>query len=636
MRKSKLGIVSLIMSLVMCVSAFSGCGLIKVDNEKNLEQVIATVRITEQVPKADEILKKDIVMAYMNYGFQYEYSYGYTREQVMNLIVRTLVEGRVLVQKAILDFESEVAPFDGVLQEDKTTAWDLDRYLDKDERIDAEYSAIYDLNELIHSYMKNHDHEKVQDSMIDTVRTVPTGATNAEKELSSEQKQEYINKGIDTNSSDDRYNAFIAVVDVLDKNQLLGDNWDEKDLKTTRYYEETLKNYKETAIREKYKDCITESVRKNIGFSALENAYLEKYAVQADFDNAQFVEKLASATAEDPILVCNNGEYGFVYNLLLGANEDQLAELADWDAKNPNASKEERVAQRRAIFDSITVKDLRATWITAGYDFDGEKFTGDYTFAKDSANSLPFKGTTTLLNPNADVNAEDYAPEYRVDTIKEYGLNEFISMMEEYLYGEVKTQPQPETNKTYIYREYDADESSVVEYREKINELLFAFSTDEGSLNTYLGYEVKPIPDGSNAETYAQEFADAGRKLLGIGKETGMGKNSYVMAATDYGYHIMFYSQVFKKDAYNYSDLIDYLNFVDKKTADTWELELKARFENWEDYEGTYLYSLFESIYATEVANELTKRETKILDDYVYSANSGVVKYTDRYQDLLN
>ena len=174
MRKSNLGIISLIMSLIMGVSAFSGCGLIQVDNEKDLEQVIATVRITEEVPESEtsNILKKDIVMAYMNYGYQYEYSYGYNREQVINLIVRTLIEGRVLVQKAILDFESNIAPFDGVLQSDKDTAWDLDRYLDKDERVDAEYSAIYDMNELIHSYMETHDHEKVQDSMIDTVSSI--------------------------------------------------------------------------------------------------------------------------------------------------------------------------------------------------------------------------------------------------------------------------------------------------------------------------------------------------------------------------------------------------------------------------------------------------------------------------------
>ncbi len=332
-------------------------------------------------------------------------------------------------------------------------------------------------------------------------------------------------------------------------------------------------------------------------------------------------------------MVCNNGEYGFVYNLLLGANEDQLAELADWDAENPNASKEERNQARREIFKDIKVKDLRSTWITAGYDFDGEKFTGDYTFAKDSANSLEFKGTATLLNPDADKNAEDYAPEYRVDTVTEYGLDEFISMMETYLYGSDKS---GEANaNTSVYKKVEASAGSIDEDKAKINELLFAFSTDDGSLNTYLGYSVTPIPDGNNQETYKQEFADAGRELLGIGGHAGMGGNSYIMVATDFGYHIMFYSQVFNSD-YNYETLEEYLNFVDEKTADTWENELKARFENWEDYEDTYLYSLFEGIYATEVNNELTKKEKEILDKYVYSEDSGVVKYTERYQDLLD
>jgi len=60
MRKLLVTIASIVMSLVMCLSAFSGCSLIEVDSEKDMNQVVATVRISEDVPKADEILKKAI------------------------------------------------------------------------------------------------------------------------------------------------------------------------------------------------------------------------------------------------------------------------------------------------------------------------------------------------------------------------------------------------------------------------------------------------------------------------------------------------------------------------------------------------------------------------------------------------
>lgn len=624
MRKFLVTIASIVMSLIMCLSALGGCSLIEVDSEKDMNQVVATVRISEDVPVADEILKKDILMAYINYYYQLEYQ-GTSREEVIKQIVKALIENRVLVQKAILDFEKGDAPFDGVAN--GFTAWDLNRYLDEEERIDAEYSAIKDMNSLIHSYMENHEHEKVQDTMVGEVRAVPTGAVNAEKEYSKEEKQAYINKGIDI-SGDDRYDSFIKVVELLDDNELLGDAWDEKDLKTTRYYAETLKNYKENAIREKYQKCITDAVREKITFETLKAVYADKYDEQVDFDNAKFVEKLSSASATDPILVSNEKGYGFVYNLLLGADEEILTELNEWKEENPNPKAGVKEEYRKGLFEDITATDLRSTWVMAGYDFDGTKFTGDYTFVKDSANSLAFKGVTTLLNPETDDHDHDhddeYVPEYRVDEVTEYGLDEFIEMMEIYLYGSVQNGVKDDN--VSVYKRVEAN-GVVTEYREKINELLFAFSTDPGSLNTYLGYTIKP-----NNNEWADEFTWAGQELL------KMGDNSYIMVATDYGYHIMFYSEAFNGD-YNFANLVDYLNYVEGKNLNEagWIDELKVRLSDWEEYEDTYLYSLFESISSTKVNSELTKVENEILSNYVYNKDSnGVVKYESRYKDLFN
>ncbi|MBE7083958.1 MAG: hypothetical protein E7373_05105 [Clostridiales bacterium] len=628
MRKLLVTIASIVMSLVMCLSAFSGCSLIEVDSEKDMNQVVATVRISEDVPKADEILKKDILMSYINYYYQMEYQ-GTSREEVIKQIVKSLIENRVLVQKAILDFEKGDAPFNGVVRTDKD-AWDLDRYLDDSERIDAEYSAVKDMNSLIHSYMKTHDHDKVQDTMPETARTVPTGAVNAEKEYTDPEKQEYINKGVDI-SGDDRYESFIDVVELLDVNGLLGDKWDEKDLTTTRYYEQTEKNYKESKILEKYEKLITDSIRKDVTFDVLKAVYADKYEAQANFDNAQFVEKLGTATANDPILVSNGGGYGFVYNLLLGADEDILAELDQWKADNKNPQDGAKEEFRKGIFENITATDLRSTWVMAGYDFDGEKFTGDYTLVKDSANSLPFKGTTTLLNPKTDDHDdhddhdEEYVAEYRVDSVTEYSLDEFVEMMEIYLYGAKQTGVQD--SNVSVYKRVEAAKGTVTEYREKINELLFAFSTDPGSLNTYLGYTIAP-----DKNDWAEEFTWAGQELL------KMGGNSYIMVATDYGYHIMFYSEVFNSD-YNFETLVEYLNYVEDKNLDEagWIKELETRLSDWEEYENTYLYSLFESVSSTKVTNGLSKVENEILSEYVYNKDSnGVVKYESRYQDLFN
>ena len=156
---------------------------------------------------------------------------------------------------------------------------------------------------------------------------------------------------------------------------------------------------------------------------------------------------------------------------------------------------------------------------------------------------------------------------------------------------------------------------------------MFAFSTDPGSLNTYLGYTIAP-----DKNDWVEEFTWAGQELL------KMGGNSYIMVATDYGYHIMFYSEVFNSD-YNFETLVEYLNYVEDKNLDEagWIKELETRLSDWEEYENTYLYSLFESVSSTKVTNGLSKVENEILSEYVYNKDSnGVVKYESRYQDLFN
>jgi electron transport complex protein RnfG len=175
----------------------------------------------------------------------------------------------------------------------------------------------------------------------------------------------------------------------------------------------------------------------------------------------------------------------------------------------------------------------------------------------------------------------------------------------------------------------------VENYKEKINELLFAFSTDPGSLNTYKGYLISPEPDGANAETYMQEFADYGRKVV----NGDVGTNGYIMVATDYGYHVMFYSEKYVA-GFEYADLETYLN---KECADLkgefadWTAVLKDMQDNWDGYENTdnYLYTLYSSLVSTKISDLINKDYNDTINEYVYGEKSAVVKYEDRYADLL-
>ena len=643
MRKTFITIAAIMMTVIMSLSFLGGCNLITVDGEKDMKQVIATVKISEDMAEPEVILKSDIVMSYLNYGYMYEYSYGYTREQVVKMIVNSLINNRVYVQNAMASFDKNNDVVDA--SKDK---WDIDRYLttaNPDEKTaseinEATYLTHKDINDLIKSNMESE--EKVQDSMPETVRTTPTGAANEVKELTAAEKAAYVQKGFlgqdyDKDDAESR-KAYNKVIDLLESNELLGDYVN--DLKQTNYYKETLQSYKEQKLLEKFEKQITDAARAKLTFSELEEVYRDKYDTQKAMDATAYAEKLSAATAADPVLVGNaNGTYGYVYNLLLGASDEISAKLNKWQEDNPKASDAELYTERAKLFKDITAKDMPYSWIWSGFDgtLDGTTYTfnGDYSLTNDDATSLPFQGDAKLLNPLAagEVESEDYVKEYTVTNTKKFSLNEFIAMMETYVYGETKTGiADSDVN---VYKKVDAD-TALPEYEQRINELLFAFSTDDGSLNTYKGYAITPAKANPNDETWVAEFNKAARELLGIDDGTPMGKNSYIMTATKFGYHILFYSEVINP-TYDYTTLTAYLDKFCKKTASSWEEEFDAMIANFEDFEDKdhYLYTLIDSVSSSKVSGALTEEQNKILNTYVYGENSCVVKYESRYADLL-
>ena len=615
MRKRFVGLASLIMSLIMCFSFLGGCNLVTVDNKRDMNQKVATIQISQEVGK-DTIYKKDIIMSYINYGYMYEYNYGYSREKVMNLIINQLITNRVYVQNAIIEFNNaqEGDLFYGQVKDSSKEVMDLTRYLTEDEQWDAIYKTRKDIN----AFIENNIEDKVEDqsdTLIGKVRAVPTNAKNAEKELSLQEKKDY---KIDKDSTAERREAYNAVIETLEKNELLGDEWNANaDIEKTTYYDEVLKSYQETIILENYEKCIKKDARKTITYQHLQDAYEVNYGSQLEMTDKEFSEKLSSATIESPVLIGKDGTYGYVYNLLLGASENQTKQIGEIKEKDIV----KRAQERKTILDATMVKDLRSTWVLSGYDFDGTKFTGDYAFLDES---LPFKGNTTKV---ADA-TEDKSAVYKINSVSKFNLNDFVSMMEEYVYGGTQTGVS-QTNPS-VYKKVNAS-TAKANYDERIKELLFAFSTDDGSLNTYKGYAIEPTPE-DGVETYMQEFADAGRELL------SMGKYSYIMVATDYGYHIMFYSQTFNTSGY--ASLEDYLNFVFNKTQTEteWQSELATLIANWDDENtdtNSFLYKFFDSISSEKVNKILTKSQNKLLNDHVYNKNGGVTRFESNYADLM-
>ncbi|MBQ7339454.1 MAG: hypothetical protein IJW43_01215 [Clostridia bacterium] len=625
MKRKITSIVGFIMAVLMSMACVSGCRLITTNNDRDMDQVVATINLNE---KEEKIYKRDMVMQYLNYGYTYVQSYGYTLEQTYELIFDGLITSRIMAQGAMKVFEEE----NKVLNASITDVNNPERYLDEEAVVDALYNTRHSISELIESMLEAEE-EKYQDAYIGDVRAVPTNATNKAVELSLDEKKEYNKEKFDISSDAAHRDAFNDIVELLKVNSLLEDASTKFDgtLESTLYYKNTYKSNLEAELLTRLEEDRSLSVRSALTFEELENEYLEALEDQKNWNNADFVTALGSASVGSPMLYSSFGSYGYVYNLLLGATSEQTSAISAIKTENPNISNEDFAKERKEILKATLVKDLRSGWVISGFDAEmrGEDFifTGDYTFAKDKANALAFQGK---VNKIKDADAEKHQSAlYTVTDTTVYELDAFIDFMNGYLGGTA-------TDNTSAYASlgdsiYGAKNlEGVSEYTAKINDMLFAFSTDSGSLNTYKGYVIKPPVDGANTEEYVATFGEAGRILL----EQGEG---YVIVASDYGYHVMFYSEQFSID-YSVGSLVEYLNKEagETKTRDQWIEYYNSMVEDWEEFanENNYLYNTANSLTTAKVNNALATVERELINANRYDVSDKVVLYKDRFQDL--
>lgn len=616
MKKRLFKFVTLILSAMIGAAGLFGCNIVTDNTERDLNQIVATVNVNRE----EHIYKKDLIMGYMNYGYVYAQYYGYDAAKTYNLILNNLVDNRIIVQVAYEKFEETS------VQDEEKAKYTPERYLNTDEITDAKYSTYKSIKDLLKNYSEDNSDTEKKDTLIFDVRTVPTDAKNAEKDVD---KAAYV-QDIDANGFYDKTDeyeraAFNKVINLLKDNGLLGGEYN-GEIKSTDYFNRLLKGNYESEIIEQYEESVVADIKNGLTYSALETLYNDKLDTQKAWSNSDFVSALSSATATSPILYSAFGTYGYVYNLLLGVNDYQSEQIADLqEEREHNSWNEETYAEKRAkILKGTIANDLRSSWILSGYDFDfaSKKFTGDYTFAKDAENSLAFQGEVKEIRAKTD----DKDGIYAVESVNTFGLEDFKKFVNGYVYGDENVGAEVPTDYNIYWAYTNTDKPA--EYDAKINELLFAFSTDSGSLNTYKGYVIKP----ENTE-YVKTFGDAGKALL---EEGG---SSYKVVASDYGYHFMFFSEVWNVDD-GYTTLAAYLDTlgIDKGTAATWEEYFNAQKAKWDDFaeENNFLYILASEAVSTKLSDATTRNRTNIVTEYRYGEKKdSTVIYSERFADLL-
>lgn len=386
----------------------------------------------------------------------------------------------------------------------------------------------------------------------------------------------------------------------------------------------------------------------------------------ASTESSSFTTTMDSVSDTSFIVYAPEGRtFGFVYNILLpfNTNQEKLLDSIRYTAgtKEYYAARNTNVG----LYASIEAKDQRASWFNGSEDYSfeatGDYYKNAYNSADGKTNYLFFKDSYVQNGEGIDRYTGKYpfngTAEKKEDgsyklTYNLLDIDEFIDEMESYI-GYVTDNGVTASGKYFSgtadnLAQWNADTNSkfysvTADYFPKdvngvinqsaniyykgsvsnlnfttdgaldknsnsykvlsaVNELMFAYSTDTGCLNTYLGYSIAAKEESTS---YVAEFEYAAQAAINEGVGT------YYVVATDYGWHIIYVSYV-----YNGGEVYNGFDYDARNT------------------EGTFSYYFYQSKKSSTVSSYTDTRDSMIR----YKANNDTVVtlHKDRYEDLLN
>ena len=318
MKKSLFKLTCIAVVTALSLGLFASCGLFQVDNDRDMSQTVATVRINDGVD-ATNIYKKDLISGYLSYGYNYVQSYSYTTSKAYQVVLDNLVNNAVIIQQSksalsanssdakyssalvsvadrktsiehlkadgylyLFATENEVKEFESANRklkkysteyidalngfiydkyknaEDFKATYNALAFISEKDAYSAVSSAIDNVNSLIDSFVKSDDEDEEEyEKVTYTARTAPT--MKEEEEDDEELLKEYKANKIDL--SGDRTTAFNKAKARLVKLQLLGESEsvasrDTKYVLAYSYFSEMVKSSADASIVSVYEQAL--------------------------------------------------------------------------------------------------------------------------------------------------------------------------------------------------------------------------------------------------------------------------------------------------------------------------------------------------------------------------------------------
>lgn len=470
-----------LMIFVMMFSLLYGCGLIVVDQYKDMQQVIVTVGDENY---KDEILKKDLANIFRQQGSQYMQQYQLTVKQTMEILLNQLINNRIIIQEAtkiLIEKNNLEGTLKDYLGKDKTTGKISDsiKKLVGDEAYERAKGNVYKYEkEMLDYYEEQVKKEKDPDATPEpTPEPTPTPRPTRKPDGPEPTETPHPANPDIEDEPETRQEAYRRIIDDLKKSDKKNKNKTAQQI-YDEFFEDNLVSQLENEIMELYRQHLIEDIRVDLNkmkerHANMLNAEQHKYAIDLDAVGT----KLESAGEDTFVLYNPVSGYGYVKNLLVSFDDklsDSLAEL-----QNTEWSKQQYIKYREQLLNDIVVKNLADEEDDVEYDIND--------FVSDKLTSI-YGGTLD----------ENYDNEVYTTGLQGQDLEEFI---------------------------------------DDFIDLIFDYGTDPGMFNNTMDYLVSPKTQ-SGEEKYVKEFAEAARDVI----DAGIG--SYALVGTDFGWHIILCTEV--------------------------------------------------------------------------------------------
>lgn len=645
---------AIILTIGILMLSLAGCGIITLNTERDLNQTAALVGYEKgtdgfvyRQKNSDGtytdgkkvITKRDIVLAYNNYGYQYVQSYGYTKAQAIELMANQLVNNEIMVQQAIKFYGKD--KIEDCLDEAEKARAEAEIY-------DTEYKAIYERFITIQKEQGLITDAPESTDGDDEDKTEARAVQSAVAENSKEYEAKY-SKDMEVFEKDEDQKNWDSAVKRYEKNL----NQYESGLTRVKYHNRMLDSKYESMLLEKYqKEIETQALKDWMGKDydyltdpSKVNAYIEKYLKPRytemynqqkqlyQNDRAAYLTALEAYKGDSSFLLYSpikaSEGYFYVKNLLIGFDDELQAEYDE--LSSDDLSDAAKLVKRQEILNKVYAKDLRDLWTYETDDILDRKVPSPAEFPE------WMKYTGEKIADTATWNDADYKYDLKeienpdkVDptNIKDTNANDFVTQIK----NEMNALAASEAFKNSEY--YDKSKTAS---ENALATLIFKYGTDTGMFNNAIDYLVKPY-QANVSETYVTEFSVASRNAYSLymaAKAAGKSHEESQLASmqivgSQYGWHVIMVTSVVDSNSNNERYADENGNVFDASVLTASTLNDDTSVTGWEK---SFTY-LFNKALQDEIIDGVYSSKTSQTIDTYKNKEGYVTMYTRVYADL--